>query len=68
MKKKLNKVPVSKLNKLIPGTSTKYSRIAFTLIELVVWITISMLLMVSVGIFVSSWMSNITLQKKSFRW
>ena len=32
---------------------------AFTLIELVVWITISMLLMVSVGIFVSSGMQNI---------
>jgi len=37
---------------------------AFTLVELIVWITISMLLMVSVGVFVSTWMSNITLQKK----
>ncbi|MDQ7022809.1 MAG: prepilin-type N-terminal cleavage/methylation domain-containing protein [Candidatus Gracilibacteria bacterium] len=37
---------------------------AFTLIELVVGITISMLLMVSVGIFVSTGMSNITLQTK----
>lgn len=36
----------------------------FTLVELVVGITISMLLMVSVGIFVSTWMSNITLQTK----
>ena len=36
----------------------------FTLVELIVGITISMLLMVSVGIFVSTWMSNITLQKK----
>lgn len=36
----------------------------FTLVELVVWITISMLLMVSIGVFVSTWMSNITLQKK----
>ncbi len=37
---------------------------AFTLVELIVGITISMLLMVSVGVFVSSGMSNITLQKK----
>lgn len=38
---------------------------AFTLIELIVWITISVLLMVSVGIFVSSWMQNIFNQQKS---
>ncbi len=37
---------------------------AFTLIELVVWITISMLLMVSVGIFVNNWMANILTQQK----
>ena len=36
----------------------------FTLVELVVGITISMLLMVSIGIFVSSWLKNINLQKK----
>ena len=36
----------------------------FTLVELIVWITISMLLMMSVGIFVSTWMKNITLQSK----
>lgn len=32
---------------------------AFSLVELIVWITISMILMVSVGIFISSWMQNI---------
>ncbi len=37
---------------------------AFTLIELVVWITISMMLMVSVGIFVNNWMANILTQQK----
>jgi len=37
---------------------------AFTLVELLVWVTISMLLMISVGVFVSTWMSNIILQKK----
>lgn len=37
---------------------------AFTLIELVVWITISMILMVSVGIFVNNWMANIITQQK----
>jgi len=37
---------------------------AFTLIELVVWITISMMLMVSVGIFVNNWMANIITQQK----
>ena len=36
----------------------------FTLVELVVGITISMLLMVSIGIFVSTWLKNINLQKK----
>ena len=37
---------------------------AFTLIELIVWITISMLLMVSVGVFMSSGMQNIFMQQK----
>ncbi len=32
---------------------------AFTIIELIVWITISMMLMVSVGIFVGNWMQSI---------
>lgn len=40
----------------------KYS--AFTLIELIVWITISMILMISVGLFMSSWMQNILKQQK----
>jgi len=38
---------------------------AFSLVELIVWITISMLLMVSIGVFVSSWIKNIFLQQKS---
>jgi len=37
---------------------------AFTLVELLVGITISILLMTSIGVFVSSWMSNIVLQQK----
>lgn len=37
---------------------------AFTLVELIVWITISMLLMVSVGILLSSWVQNILKQEK----
>ena len=37
---------------------------AFSLIELIVWITISMMLMVSVGVFISSWMQNILIQQK----
>ncbi len=37
---------------------------AFTLVEMIVGITISILLMTSIWVFVSSWMSNITLQKK----
>ena len=37
---------------------------AFTLIELIVWITISMMLMISVGIFVNNWMANILTQQK----
>ncbi|MDD3144900.1 MAG: prepilin-type N-terminal cleavage/methylation domain-containing protein [Candidatus Gracilibacteria bacterium] len=38
---------------------------AFSLIELIVGITISMILMVSIGVFVSSGMQNIFLQQKS---
>ena len=37
---------------------------AFTLVELLVGITISILLMTSIGVFVSTWMSNIVLQQK----
>lgn len=37
---------------------------AFSLIELIVWITISMILMVSVGIFISHGMQNIFLQQR----
>lgn len=37
---------------------------AFTLIELIVGITISMILMVWVGVFMSNWMQNIFLQQK----
>ena len=37
---------------------------AFSLIELIVWITISMMLMVSVGLFISNWMQNILIQQK----
>lgn len=35
----------------------------FTLIEILVWVSISVILMLSVGAFVTSWMKNITLQK-----
>lgn len=38
---------------------------AFTLVELIVWITISMLLMFSVSMFVSNGIKNITNQKSS---
>lgn len=41
-----------------------YSKKAFTLVELIVWITISMLLMVSIWVLVSSWMQNILKQQK----
>ncbi len=37
---------------------------AFTLVELIVWVTISMLLMVSVWIILSSWIQNILKQEK----
>lgn len=36
----------------------------FSLIELIVWVSISMILMISVWIFVSSGMKNITIQKQ----
>lgn len=39
----------------------------FSLIELIVWITISLLLMVSVWVFVTSWMQNIFIQQKSMQ-
>lgn len=38
---------------------------AITLVELIVWISISMILMISIGIFASSWLSNIFLQEKN---
>lgn len=41
----------------------KYSKYAFTLVELVVGITISMVLMVSLWVFITSGMKNITLQQ-----
>lgn len=37
---------------------------AFSLIEIIVWITISVLLMVSIWVFVTSWMQNIFSQQK----
>ena len=37
---------------------------AFTLVEMIVWITVSMILMVSVGIFISGWIKSITIQEK----
>lgn len=44
---------------------TKKIKKAFTLVELIVWITISMILMVSIWIFINSWMQAIFLQQKS---
>lgn len=40
------------------------NRKAFTLIELIVWVTISIILMVSVSMFVSTWIQNILTQEK----
>lgn len=37
---------------------------AFTLVEIIVWITISIILMTSISVFVSSWLSNINIQQK----
>lgn len=45
----------------------KIMKKAFSLIELIVWITISMILMISIGVFVSSWMENIFLQQSSIK-
>lgn len=42
-----------------------YSHKAFTLVELIVGVTISMLLMFSVSVFVGNWIKNITSQKTS---
>lgn len=44
---------------------TKNKINAFSLVELIVGITISMILMTSIWVFVNSWMSNIFLQQKS---
>ena len=43
----------------------KHQKKAVTLVELLVWITISMILMASVGVFLSSWLKNIFMQEKS---
>lgn len=43
----------------------KHQKKAVTLVELLVWITISMILMASVGVFLSSWLKNIFVQEKS---
>lgn len=37
---------------------------AFTLVELIIWITISIILMTTITIFVSSWLKNINIQQK----
>ncbi len=42
----------------------KKNQKGFTLIEMIVWVSLTMVLMVSVWIFVSSGMANITIQKK----
>lgn len=36
----------------------------FTLVEILIWITISVILMTSVSLFIVNWLSNITTQKK----
>lgn len=48
-------------------TNKTYSFQGFTLIELMVGVTISMILMVSVGVFVSGGMQNIFLQQRVFK-
>jgi competence protein ComGC len=40
------------------------NKLAFTLIEMIVWVFITIILMISVWIFVSSWIKNITIQKQ----
>lgn len=42
----------------------KKNKNAFTLVEMIVWVSITLVLMISVWIFVSSWMKNITIQKQ----
>jgi len=39
----------------------------FTLVEILIWISISMLLMVSVWILISGWIQNITDQEKALK-
>lgn len=46
---------------------TNFSHLWFTLVELIVGVTISMILMVSVWVFVSGGMQNIFLQQKVFQ-
>lgn len=41
----------------------KKNRLAFTLIEILVWVSISIIIMISVGVFVTSGIKNITIQK-----
>ncbi len=41
----------------------KRNSFAFTLIEILVWVSISIIIMISVGVFVTSGIKNITLQK-----
>lgn len=41
----------------------KKNRLAFTLIEILVWVSISVIIMISVGVFVTSGIKNITIQK-----
>lgn len=40
------------------------NKYAFSLIEMIVWISITVILMLSISIFVTQWMKNITFQKK----
>ncbi len=42
----------------------KKNNFAFTLIEILIWVSISVIIMVSVGVFVTSGIKNISLQKK----
>lgn len=42
----------------------KINKNAFTLIEMIVWVGLTMVLMISIWIFVSSGMANITIQKQ----
>lgn len=58
----MNKIKHKILN-IFPKIVNKKSS-AFTIIELIVWITISIILMISVSVFVSSWLKNIYVQQK----